>query len=319
MSGDQKRSKFRIGKRLKWAILVSLLTHLSVLYIHVDIDKLNKNELAKKKENTLRVVLKERNKKTPKQIVTTERKGRKEKPLDSKYLSKHNQKVDRQTTAKTIGAFKKAGHGQRKGTEQVAKNKKIQKNVQKPSVVKKSKRPSRSRKFKKKTDLSFSDLSVGKEVVKKSISNQKKLAALGVKSGLRGQSGLAKNNDFVEDVPLGDVTALNTVEFKYYGFYHRIKLKLEQYWGNSLREKAEVLYRRGRRLPANINKITSLQITLDTKGNIVNIRVKGTSGIRELDDAAVESFSRAGPFPNPPQGMMKDGQAQIEWGFVVKS
>jgi outer membrane biosynthesis protein TonB len=44
-----------------------------------------------------------------------------------------------------------------------------------------------------------------------------------------------------------------------------------------------------------------------------------TSGIKELDDAAIESFNDAGPFPNPPKGLVVDGKVTIEWGFVVKS
>jgi protein TonB len=58
---------------------------------------------------------------------------------------------------------------------------------------------------------------------------------------------------------------------------------------------------------------------INHKGEIVHVKVIGTSGVRELDEAAVESFNKAGPFPNPPQGMLKNGVATIEWGFVVKS
>ena len=64
------------------------------------------------------------------------------------------------------------------------------------------------------------------------------LASKGLRNGSRGKTGLAKNNDFVEDLPLGDMTNMNTIEYKYYGFYHRIRQKLEQYWGRNLREKA---------------------------------------------------------------------------------
>jgi protein TonB len=114
------------------------------------------------------------------------------------------------------------------------------------------------------------------------------------------------------------MTHLNTIEFKFYGFYHRIRQKLEQYWGNSLREKADLLAKQGRRIASDVDKITSLSIHIDTRGNIVKIMLRSTSGVKELDDAAIESFNKAGPFPNPPQGMMKDGVAVIEWGFVVK-
>jgi protein TonB len=120
-------------------------------------------------------------------------------------------------------------------------------------------------------------------------------------------------------VALGDFTQLNTVEYKYYGFFNRIRLKLEQFWGRSLKDKAEALYKSGRRLPASDQYVTSLVITMSADGQIIQVQVKSSSGVRELDDAAIDSFKAAGPFPNPPQGLIVDGKATIEWGFVVKS
>jgi TonB family protein len=111
----------------------------------------------------------------------------------------------------------------------------------------------------------------------------------------------------------------NTTEFKYYGFYHRIRQKLEQYWGSTIQSKAKNLYKSGRRLPASENLITAITVTLDDRGNILDIKIDGTSGIRELDQAAIESFNKAGPFPNPPKGLLVGGRAVIQWGFVVKS
>ena len=122
--------------------------------------------------------------------------------------------------------------------------------------------------------------------------------------------------DHVEDVPLGELTQLNTTEFKFYGFYHRIRQKLEQYWGNSLREKAMLLHRQGKAHRLRRERVTALVVVIDHLGNIVRVRLKSTSGVKELDDAAVESFNKAGPFPNPPHEMLKQGQAEIEWGFV---
>lgn len=131
------------------------------------------------------------------------------------------------------------------------------------------------------------------------------------------ESSQGQTSDYVPDIPLGDVTYLNTLEYKYYGFYHRIKQKLEQFWGRSLHEKAAQLTRQGRALSNSIDHITSLQITLDLQGEIVRIRILGTSGIKELDDAAIDSFNDAGPFPNPPKGLIQDGKVTLEWGFVV--
>jgi protein TonB len=130
---------------------------------------------------------------------------------------------------------------------------------------------------------------------------------------------MSATNDYVEEVALGDFTHMNTVEFKFYGFYHRIRQKLEQFWGKSIQEKAEAMFRAGRRMPASQNLITSLQVKLNAKGEIVGVKILGASGVKELDDAAIESFNQAGPFPNPPKDLLINDVATIEWGFVVNS
>ena len=96
-------------------------------------------------------------------------------------------------------------------------------------------------------------------------------------------------------------------------------MKLEQFWGRSVKEQAQKIFKSGRRIPASENHITSLVVTLNSRGEIVDVTVNSTSGIKELDDAAVGSFNEAGPFPNPPKGMLRNGFAKIEWGFVVNT
>ena len=153
----------------------------------------------------------------------------------------------------------------------------------------------------------------------KKLDSENIAGAEGINNGKLGKNGLAQNNDFVEEIPLGDMTNLNTTEFKYYGFYHRIRQKLEQHWGSSIKDKAKNLYRSGRRMPASENLITSVAVTLDETGKIINMQIQGSSGVRELDQAAIESFNKAGPFPNPPKGLLIGGRATIQWGFVIKS
>src|SRR5690606_32926248 len=57
-----------------------------------------------------------------------------------------------------------------------------------------------------------------------------KKAAREINQSHKNKTGSSKKvsstNDHIEGVPLGDLTYLNTVEYKYYGFYHRIKQKL---------------------------------------------------------------------------------------------
>lgn len=125
-----------------------------------------------------------------------------------------------------------------------------------------------------------------------------------------------RTTEFVEQVPLGDHTYLNTVEYKYYGFFKRMRERLEQAWGMSLRQKAQYLLNHGRRLTAD-NLLTSINVILNEKGELVHIVVKGSSGVLELDDAALESFNRAGPFSHPPKGLLKNGLLEVSWGFLV--
>ncbi|MBT3234814.1 MAG: energy transducer TonB [Bdellovibrionales bacterium] len=290
------------------SVAVSLLLHLLLLRHHISISLDHLLAEAGPKTQQIRVVLKDpplpkvvtkpaaESKQLMRQVVNNELTGDKVLPKNSRFLGEKNQSYARQTKAKRVASFKRAGIG---------------------SESSNSLDQGKNRVTNKQKKISLKDLAVSssRKVVMAPSPKRQKVA--GLKYGDRNSLGHASNNDFLEDVPLGDMTNLNTVEFKYYGFYHRIRQKLEQYWGDSLREKSEYLFRSGRRLPSNENKITALTVTIDAKGNIINVNVKSTSGIRELDDAAVESFNRAGPFPNPPAGMIKGGQARLEWGFVV--
>ena len=309
-----KRLKKEINEN-KWILILVLFIHTVALTLYFD----NKPKLMAKNNTQEKKVIKirlnpQKKNKIRKQIVTTEDSKKNHKTNKNKFLSKKNQTVDRETVAKSIGAFKNAGLGSKDG-----KNKpqaKEQSKVVKKKQIRKAKKVVKKRSKNKK--IMLSDLMMDSKIFKEH-APQKQAAAKGMKNGDKKKTGASQNNDYIEDIPLGDFTRLNTAEFKYYGFYFRIKQKLEQHWGKTLRSKAEKLWRGGRRMPANTEKITSLKIKLDHNGNIVNIFVKGTSGVSELDDAAIESFNKAGPFPNPPKGMMRNGHAYIEWGFVVKS
>lgn len=258
-----------------------------------------------------------------KQVVANETNGKKERPVASRFLGEKDQTFERQTIARANGSFTEAGLGSKGGSKTSLAQ-------VEPKVAKVTKTPPK----KAKRELTLSDLGGFKmadvekmeketqeafEEITKKLARENVAGAEGVDRGKVGKTGLAANNDFVEEVPLGDMTNLNTTEFKYYGFYHRIRQKLEQHWGSSIKDKAKNLYRSGRRMPASENLITSVAVTLDETGKIVDMQIEGTSGVRELDQAAIESFNKAGPFPNPPKGLLVGGRATIQWGFVVKS
>ncbi len=241
--------------------------------------------------------------KNKKQIVLSEDSASKEKPADPAYLSDKNRNFDRQTMARNVDVFQKAAKGNGTVTQTASKG---------DSNPKKAD-------FK---NLKLSDIGMlASEPSPKEISRGPASVEMkgGMENGDPTTSGMSATNDYVEEVTLGDFTHLNTVEYKFFGFYHRIRQKLEQFWGRSIQEKATVLFKSGRRIPASQDLITSLRITMNAKGEIVQVKVLGASGVKELDDAAIESFNQAGPFPNPPSELLVNGKATIEWGFVVKS
>ncbi len=236
------------------------------------------------------------------QIVNTEQTGKNDLEKESRFLGKTTQSFDRETISRKVGEFQEASKG-KQGSAELAE--KVVKNEVFKEKIKK---------------MSLNDLSLHKsyeELLTKSTAA--KLASLGTIGGVSAKASSGQSNDYIDDVPLGDLTRVNTNEYRFFGFYDRIRKKLEQFWGSTLKEKAGELYKTGRRLPASVDRITSLKVTIDKEGNIVDIAIKGTSGVAELDEAAVESFNKAGPFPNPPVELVKNGQVDIEWGFVVKS
>lgn len=240
-----------------------------------------------------------------KQIVSTSRSDNLQVPEKTRFSGEINQSVDRETVARHVAAFQEKSQGN--GQNSTGKKNEMHKTTKTLHHL-----------LKENPVLNLSN--IGQVHIGESEEFEKNSQMVEDLEKHNGGNGeVASNNDFIEDIPLGDATNLNTVENKYFGFYHRIKLKLEQYWGNSIQERARGLYKRGRRMPANENLITSLIVEINSAGDIVSIKIEGSSGIRELDQTAVESFNKAGPFPNPPKGLLVDGRATIQWGFVIKS
>lgn len=324
---NEELKKF-LSKRSNKALILSLFVHVLVFQLKLDNSSFSQKVLKDKKVVELSMVNPEllklakqnikRAARLPKQIVNNELSGKEVAPGDSRFLGEKNQTYHRQTRAAKVDIFNKAGKGERDGSRtgklSGTSNNKV-KNVTKDSKVTKSKMAKKP---------SLADLGIGNIKPNLDVNSSETEAGeqkrLGIKRGSADSVGLAANNDFIEDIPLGDMTNLNTKEFKFFGYYHRIRQRLEQHWGNSIRRQAENFFKRGRKIASDQSHITSLVITLNNLGEIINVEVAGASGIRELDRAAIDSFNKAGPFPNPPKGMLnRKKQAVIKWGFVVKT
>lgn len=126
--------------------------------------------------------------------------------------------------------------------------------------------------------------------------------------------------DYVKGFREAEKTALNTKEYVFFGYFQRIRQRLDLAWTPILRERLYKFYRAGRHLASDMDHTTRVMVHLNGAGEVVKVQVLQESGTRDLDDAAVRAFNQAGPFPNPPRGILdSDGTIRIRWEFVLKT
>ncbi len=236
-----------------------------------------------------------------KQIVHTKESDNKN-IKDAKYLSHSDNFFKKETKSKNVNPTNDGAKGRIKARDLINQfTKKKSKTVQRD-------------KSKGKHRFSFNPLNQTPKDESR-VSKTKKGSATGEK----GKTGINSSSDHLEKLELADFTQVNTLKYKYYGYFHRIRKRLEAHWGKSLENKVRILFHKNSRLPAEESYLTQLTVSMNTLGEIQKIHVRADSGIQELDDAAIEAFNDAGPFPNPPKGLIKDGKVKIKWGFVVKN
>lgn len=215
-----------------------------------------------------------------KQIVEQEEKKTNEEAPDTRFLSAQNQKVKKETVAQNKGEFK---------------------NSKKDVVEKKSWNLAP----KLNSTTAFSE-----DAEKKEDPTDKKDEV----------AEASQSEDYLKNVDKGLETLLNAREFKYYTYYNRIRRQLSQHWESNVRSKLTLLFKQGRYIASDTDKITKVIVVLDRSGNLVKIQVLKESGVSDLDEAATRAFQSAAPFPNPPHGIIEnDGTVKIRWDFVLES
>lgn len=218
----------------------------------------------------------------------------KETPDKEYYLSKNNQKVIKQTVAKEKGEFK---------------NTKAKNSTKAVAPVAASEPTPSTRKLEKFNPLS----DVGANFKEKTMNTM--MGATPSNPATASQS-----QDYLKNTELGVETILSTKEFKYYTYFNRIRKQLSEHWEPKVRDKLTKMFRQGRSIASNQDRTTKLLIILNPQGVLVKVQLVSDSGVRDLDDAAIESFRSAAPFPNPPKGIVDpDGTVKIRWDFILES
>jgi len=112
----------------------------------------------------------------------------------------------------------------------------------------------------------------------------------------------------------GDTNVLNTMPYRYIGFFERVKAGVRREWNpNNVyrhRDPTGELY-------GYKDRMTVLRVVLDTQGYLEDATVLKTSGLKFLDEEAKRAMWAASPFINPPNGLIKDdSKIRFEFGFV---
>ena len=133
-------------------------------------------------------------------------------------------------------------------------------------------------------------------------------------------AGDAQPNEYIKGMKESGQTALNTKSYIFYSYFQRIRESLDRAWVPIIRNKLMAYYRSGRHLASEMDHLTRTVVTLNGQGEIVRVKLIEKSGTEDLDEAAIDAFNQAGPFPNPPIGMIDTNhEVQVPWDFILRS
>ncbi len=134
---------------------------------------------------------------------------------------------------------------------------------------------------------------------------------------MQALSGEPGSNDYLPDVEdEGDTNLLNTRKFRYWDFYQRVRERVGGEWNPvSVWQSRDP---NGRRYGVR-DRLTIVRVRLDPTGQVKDLQVRKPSGLSFLDDEAMRAFSAAGPYPNPPAGLVNErGEVEFQFGFMFE-
>ena len=138
-----------------------------------------------------------------------------------------------------------------------------------------------------------------------------------VMHNLQALAGSPGSDDYLPDVDKeGDTNLLNTRKFRYWDFFQRVRKRVRTEWNpaGAWRSRDPTGKRYGVR-----DRLTVVRVRLQPNGSLKDIRVHKRSGLGFLDEEARRAFVAAGPYPNPPRGLVNgSGVVEFKFGFMFE-
>ncbi len=115
-----------------------------------------------------------------------------------------------------------------------------------------------------------------------------------------------------KNLPEGTQNLLNAQESVFYSFYSRIYDAIGPLWQSKIRQTPHPIGLR------DGDYSTLVDVVLDAAGNLVQVHLLQSSGVRDFDQTVDSSWRKLEKFPNPPQGLLNhDRQIHMGWTFTV--
>lgn len=123
------------------------------------------------------------------------------------------------------------------------------------------------------------------------------------------------SNDYLKKIEKDKETKLNTKRFIYAAYFNKIKQAIYKHWTPTyvmmINDPKQHIY--GKK-----NRYTKLKVMVAKNGAVNKISVITSSGIDFLDREAINAFKMAAPFHNPPEALLNEQEElEIQFGFMV--
>lgn len=143
--------------------------------------------------------------------------------------------------------------------------------------------------------------------------------------GFAGAQGPPPIPAFVQDqlppgVRLGNVTALNTDQHRYYGFNQRLLGRFIPIWGAKVRNALLQWIKENNSPGVSKTWVTTVEVIMDPQGEIIEVQPFRLSGLWSIDSSSIDAFKAIRNVPNPPKEMVDENgyihlqfQTEVLW------
>lgn len=121
-------------------------------------------------------------------------------------------------------------------------------------------------------------------------------------------------------VRLGNITALNTDQHRFYSFNQRLITRFIPLWGERVRAALYQWIEENNAPAISKTWVTNVEIIMNPKGEIIEVQPFRLSGTWPIDNAAIKSFKQVKNVPNPPKEMVDENgyihlqfQTEVYW------